>query len=73
MFVVPSWVPVEHHSADGADLFGFSDATVLRALGLWRQEVLDTPQVVDRYFDRSQASGPPSARTGEHDAPTRQE
>ncbi|MFF5297134.1 cupin domain-containing protein [Paractinoplanes globisporus] len=39
MFVVPSWVPVEHHSPD-ADLFSIDDSPVLRAIGIFRREAL---------------------------------
>jgi gentisate 1,2-dioxygenase len=38
MLVVPSWAPAEHWSDAGADLFELSDAPVLRALGLYREE-----------------------------------
>lgn len=40
MFVVPSWVPAAHWSRVGADLFELSDAPVLRALGLYREETV---------------------------------
>jgi gentisate 1,2-dioxygenase len=40
MFVVPSWVAAEHWSRAGADLFELSDAPVLRALGLYREEAV---------------------------------
>ena len=40
MFVVPSWVPAAHWSGAGADLFELSDAPVLRALGLYREEMV---------------------------------
>ena len=38
MLVIPSWMPAAHWSGDGADLFELSDAPVLRALGLYREE-----------------------------------
>ena len=38
MLVVPSWAPASHWSDGGADLFELSDAPVLRALGLYREE-----------------------------------
>jgi gentisate 1,2-dioxygenase len=38
MFVIPSWAPATHWSDGGADLFELSDAPVLRALGLYREE-----------------------------------
>ena len=40
MFVVPSWVPAAHWSRAGADVFELSDAPVLRALGLYREETV---------------------------------
>lgn len=50
MFVVPSWVAVEHHAHQQADLFTLSDSPVLRALGLYREQSLDTPQQVTGTF-----------------------
>jgi gentisate 1,2-dioxygenase len=38
MFVTPSWAAVDHQAGDDADLFLFSDATALEALGLGRTE-----------------------------------
>jgi gentisate 1,2-dioxygenase len=38
IFVTPSWAPVDHEAADDADLFHFSDAPALEALGLARTE-----------------------------------
>jgi gentisate 1,2-dioxygenase len=38
MLVIPSWAPAAHWSDGGADLFELSDAPVLRALGLYREE-----------------------------------
>ncbi len=38
MFVTPSWAAVDHQADDDADLFLFSDATALEALGLGRTE-----------------------------------
>ncbi len=40
MFVAPSWGPVRHESNAGADLFCLGDTSVLRALGLYREEQL---------------------------------
>lgn len=40
MLVIPSWVPAAHWSDTGADLFELSDAPVLRALGLYREEAV---------------------------------
>lgn len=51
MFVVPSWSAVEHHGGDGeSDIFVISDAPVLRALGIYREAELDTPQEVTGTF-----------------------
>jgi gentisate 1,2-dioxygenase len=38
MLVTPSWAAVDHEAADDADLFLFSDAPTLEALGLGRTE-----------------------------------
>ncbi|MBV9383430.1 MAG: cupin domain-containing protein [Streptosporangiaceae bacterium] len=40
MFVVPSWAAAGHSSRSGADLFELADTPVLRALGIYREEVL---------------------------------
>ncbi|TCP57209.1 gentisate 1,2-dioxygenase [Tamaricihabitans halophyticus] len=50
MFVVPSWSAVEHHGTGEADLFSLSDAPVLRALGVYREETLTAPQNVTGVF-----------------------
>jgi gentisate 1,2-dioxygenase len=54
MFAVPSWCPVEHHvdgaAAEQADLFVLTDAPVLRALGIYREETLSAPQAVTGTF-----------------------
>ncbi len=39
VFVVPSWVRVEHEADQEAVLFSFSDRPVQKALGLWRQQL----------------------------------
>lgn len=57
MFVVPSWAAVEHVSADGADLFSISDAPVLRALGIYREQELDGPQEVASTFVPARIGG----------------
>jgi gentisate 1,2-dioxygenase len=46
IFVVPSWAAAEHRSAAGADLFALADTPVLRALGIYREEMLAGPQTV---------------------------
>ena len=50
MFVVPSWSAVEHHAEQTADLFTLSDTPVLRALGIYREQALATPQSVVSTF-----------------------
>jgi gentisate 1,2-dioxygenase len=50
MFVVPSWSAVEHTAPGGADLFVLTDAPVLRALGIYREQTLDAPQAVTGVF-----------------------
>ena len=50
MFVVPSWAPVEHAAPEGADLFVLTDAPVLRALGIYREQTLPDPQPVTGVF-----------------------
>ena len=50
MFVVPSWAAVEHAADEQADLFVLTDAPVLRALGLYREQVLPGPQPVTSVF-----------------------
>jgi gentisate 1,2-dioxygenase len=56
IFVVPSWMPVEHRANEGADLFALSDAPVLRALGLYREVQHPRAQEVRGVF---------AGRTGE--------
>ncbi|GAB3365354.1 cupin domain-containing protein [Modestobacter lapidis] len=50
MFVVPSWVPVEHAAHEQADLFVVSDEPVFRALGIARTETLPEAQQVTGTF-----------------------
>jgi gentisate 1,2-dioxygenase len=50
MFVVPSWAPVEHRAETPADLFTLSDSPVLRALGVYREQTLDSAQTVTGTF-----------------------
>ena len=40
IFVVPSWVPVQHSAQDDAVLFSYSDRAVQEKLGLLREEML---------------------------------
>lgn len=50
MFVAPSWSAVEHSAAEQADLFVLTDAPVLRALGIYREQVLPARQPVTSVF-----------------------
>lgn len=50
MFVAPSWSAVEHAAEEEADLFVLTDAPVLRALGIYREQVLPHPQSVTGVF-----------------------
>jgi gentisate 1,2-dioxygenase len=50
MFVAPSWSAVEHSADAQADLFVVTDAPVLRALGIYREQVLSGPQTVTGTF-----------------------
>lgn len=50
MFVVPSWSTLEHESSEVSDLFAISDRPILDALHLFRDEVLDEPQSIERVF-----------------------
>jgi gentisate 1,2-dioxygenase len=52
-FVVPSWAYHEHQAATEAVLFSYSDAALLPALGLYREEALEEnnghQQVTERF------------------------
>ena len=50
MFVTPSWAAVDHRAEETSDLFAISDRPVLEALGLYRDERLEAPQVVTGDF-----------------------
>ena len=50
MFVVPSWLPAEHSATEQADLFLLTDAPVLRALGIYREQLLSGPQTITGVF-----------------------
>jgi len=41
IFVAPSWYPVSHAADEDAVLFSFSDRPVQKALGLWREELVN--------------------------------
>jgi gentisate 1,2-dioxygenase len=50
VFVVPSWVPVEHQAEETADLFVAGNRAVLEALHLYHEEELPEPQAVTGTF-----------------------
>ena len=50
MFVVPSWVAVDHTAHEPSDLFSINDAPVLQALGLYREESLAASQPITAVF-----------------------
>jgi gentisate 1,2-dioxygenase len=39
IFMVPSWVPVEHEAQEESVLFNFSDRPIQKALGVWREAI----------------------------------
>jgi gentisate 1,2-dioxygenase len=51
VFVVPSWVALDHEAHESSDLFVLTDAPVLKALHQYREEVLSTQQPIERVFD----------------------
>jgi gentisate 1,2-dioxygenase len=42
IFVAPSWMPVSHEAIDEVVLFSFSDRAAQKALGLWREQELES-------------------------------
>jgi gentisate 1,2-dioxygenase len=50
MFVAPSWSAVEHVADEQADLFVLTDAPVLRALGVYREQEIPGPQSITGVF-----------------------
>ena len=42
IFVVPSWAPVQHHPDEVSNLFEMTDRPVMKAVGLYREETLDS-------------------------------
>ncbi|GGN28697.1 gentisate 1,2-dioxygenase [Lentzea pudingi] len=50
VFVVPSWVPVEHNVSEQSDLFVVGNRAVLEALHLFRKAELDEQQKVTGVF-----------------------
>ncbi|WP_078655534.1 cupin domain-containing protein [Streptomyces fulvoviolaceus] len=55
VFVVPSWVPVEHEAEETADLFVGSDRAALEALHLYREAELPAQQQVTGIFEPASA------------------
>jgi hypothetical protein len=51
MFVTPSWAAVDHQCSEPSDLFSISDAPILKALGLYREQESDEPQAIERVFE----------------------
>ncbi len=51
IFVAPSWSKVEHEATEKSTLFAVTDRPILEALGLYREETLETPQLVTGTFD----------------------
>ncbi len=50
MLAIPSWAVVEHEATEPTDLFAITDTPVLKALGLYRQEFVGSPQEVTGVF-----------------------
>lgn len=50
MFAVPTWAAVDHEAHEPSDLFAVTDAPILKALALYREERLDAPQPVTSVF-----------------------
>ena len=50
MLAIPSWAIVEHEANERTDVFAISDAPVLKALGLYREQSPDTPQDITGRF-----------------------
>jgi gentisate 1,2-dioxygenase len=58
VFVAPSWAPVDHESFRESDVFVMTDRPVLEKLQLYREEVLDTAQEIERTFDAGDRPDP---------------
>lgn len=56
MFAVPSWAVVDHEAHEQADLFAISDAPILKALSLYREQVVGGAQQVTATFQAVQKS-----------------
>jgi gentisate 1,2-dioxygenase len=57
VLVTPSWAAVDHQAHEQADLFAISDRPVLRALHLYREEVLTQHQEVTGRFEGDRGGG----------------
>jgi gentisate 1,2-dioxygenase len=51
MFAVPSWCVIDHEAEEDADLFAISDAPIMKALDLYREEELEGAQQVTDTFE----------------------
>lgn len=50
MMAIPSWAIVEHEASEPTDFFAITDAPVVKALGLYREEAHLTPQDITSVF-----------------------
>ena len=50
ILAIPSWAIVEHEATEPTDLFAITDTPVLKALGLYREEIHQTPQHITEVF-----------------------
>jgi len=57
IFVVPSWSLAQHEVEAPADLFAISDLPIHRALGLFREEEVDSLQAVTEIFAAKELRG----------------
>lgn len=51
MLAVPSWAVVDHEAHEPSDLFAITDEPVMRALGLFREDVVGGAQQVTSTFE----------------------
>ncbi|MHB9849078.1 cupin domain-containing protein [Streptomyces krungchingensis] len=71
VFVVPSWVPVEHEVTETADVFIGSDQAVLEALHLYREEELSERQEVTGVFTPNTGANAPGTGPSDGEPPLR--
>jgi gentisate 1,2-dioxygenase len=57
VFVVPSWLPLDHQADREADLFAVSDLPVLEKLGLARSQTLPQRQAVTGEWHPGRPAG----------------